>query len=107
MLQAGNSVVLDASYQYARDREALRDLAAALDCRICFILCQCPEAEMKRRMQLRQRDPAAVSDGRWEIYLEQKKRFEEPAELGPHELVTIDTSPSPAELLEQLAEKLR
>ncbi len=105
-LKRGSSVVLDASYQYGRDRRELRDLAASLRCRICFVLCQCPEAEMKRRMQIREQDPAAISDGRWEIYLEQKKRFEAPSELGPHELVIIDTSPSLEVLLGQLAAKL-
>ncbi len=105
-LKRGSSVVLDASYQYGRDRRELRDLAASLLCRICFVLCQCPEAEMKRRMQIREQDPAAISDGRWEIYLEQKKRFEAPTELGPHELVIIDTSPSLEVLLGQLAAKL-
>lgn len=105
-LKRGSSVVLDAAYQYCRDRRELRDLTATLRCRICFVLCQCPEAEMKRRMQIRAQDPDAVSDGRWEIYLEQKKRFEAPAELGPQELYIIDTSPSLEELLQQLAAKL-
>ena len=105
-LAHGSSVVLDASYQYARDRRELQDLAAAIRCRICFILCQCPEEEMRRRMQIREGDPGAVSDGRWEIYLEQKKRFEAPAELDPHELVIIDTSQSLDVLLSQLAAKL-
>ena len=106
LLQQGKSVVLDASYQYADDRRDLRNLAKSLGCQVCFILCQCSEEEMKRRMAARSQDPAAVSDGRWEIYLQQKKRFEKPDELGGRELVTIDTKASLQELLQELAGKL-
>ena len=105
-LRQGDSVVLDASYQYARDRQDIRDLASRLECRAYFILCQCPETEMKRRMDLRSLEPAAVSDGRWEVYLKQKERFEPPDELGAPELISIDTQAPLKELLEELAGKL-
>jgi len=105
-LQRGDSVILDASYQYAKDRQALRDLAGNLNCHVCFIFCQCSEVEMKRRMDTRERDPASVSDGRWEIYLKQKKRFEPPAELGTQELIVIDTQKPLEELLNELDRKL-
>jgi len=105
-LQRGDSVILDASYQYARDRQDVRNLARSLHCAVYFILCQCSEAEMKRRMDEREKDPAAVSDGRWEVYLQQKKRFEPPDELAPSELVTIDTQAPLEELLAELKKKL-
>lgn len=105
-LKQGDSVIVDGSYQYAHDRQDVRDLAKNLNCRIYFILCQCPEAEMKRRMDLREKDPAAVSDGRWEIYLKQKKRFEPPDELAASELIILDTQASLDESLEILEEKL-
>ena len=106
LLQRGDSVVLDASYQYARDRQDIRDLAKKLKCQVCFILCHCPEEEMKRRMEARAQDPATVSDGRWDIYLKQKERFEPPDELGASELISIDTQAPLKELLEKLAGKL-
>ena len=102
----GDSVVVDASYQYADDRQDIRKLARGLSCQVYFILCQCSEAEMKRRMDAREKDPAAVSDGRWEVYLEQKKRFESPDELSASELIILDTQRSLEELLEELEEKL-
>jgi hypothetical protein len=61
---------------------------------------------MKRRMEEREQDPAAVSDGRWEIYLEQKKRFEQPSELAAAELITMDTEAPLEDLLEELDRKL-
>lgn len=99
-------VVLDGSYQRSSERERLcRTLGAAH--RLVFILCQCPEAVMKKRMALRLKNPQAVSDGRWEIYLEQKKRFEMPLELPEKQLLTLDTDRPLPELLSLLEEGLR
>lgn len=47
---------------------------------------------MRERMEQRRHDPQAVSDGRWEVYLQQKARFEMPSELGAEQLITIDTN---------------
>jgi len=105
-IRQGNSVILDASYQYARNRQDIRDLASRLGCRVYFILCQCPEAEMKRRMDIRSLDPAAVSDGRWEVYLQQKKRFEPPAELPDSKLIVLNTEGSAEDVLVDLEEKM-
>jgi len=105
-LQRGDSVILDASYQFISERQNLRILANNLHCQVYFIYCHCSEAEMKRRMTERERDPAAVSDGRWEIYLQQKKRFEPPAELSAAELVTIDTQAPLEKLVAGLDQKL-
>ena len=105
-LKQGDSVIIDASYQYARDRQEIRNLASKLKCQVYFIFCQCHEAEMKRRMELRKKDPGAVSDGRWEIYLKQKKRFESPDELPDSELISLDTGASIEKLLDELTKKL-
>ncbi len=105
-LRQGNSVVLDASYQYAKDRQDIRELVSRLGCRVYFILCQCAEAEMKHRMDRRSLDPAAVSDGRWEVYLQQKKRFEPPEELPDTELITLNTDGAAEDVLADLQEKM-
>jgi len=90
-LAQGQGVVLDASYQRKADRDRVRMLAQRMGVRLYCILCVCPEEEMKRRMAKRALDPQAVSDGRWEIYLKQKERFEAPTELGPNQLITLST----------------
>jgi len=106
-LARGKSVVLDASYQRKEERDQVRELASRLGVRLYWVLCVCPEEEMKRRMEERARDPLAVSDGRWEIYLKQKERFEAPAELGPEQIVTLSTDRPVATLLEELAARLK
>jgi len=105
-IKEGHSVVLDASYQHAHDRQEISELAKSMNTHVYFVFCQCPEEEMKRRMDLRSKDAAAVSDGRWGIYLKQKKRFEPPDEIPAAELRTINTNAPVKDLLNQLKKEL-
>ena len=105
-LSQDQGVVLDASYQRKSDRDQVRMLAQRLGLRLYCILCVCPEEEMKRRMAKRALDPLAVSDGRWEIYLKQKERFEPPAELSPEQLITLSTDLPVETVLQQLSAQL-
>jgi hypothetical protein len=101
-LRANRSVVLDGSYQAKMERLRVDALAREYNAPGIFVLCRCPEELMKERMAQRARDPLAVSDGRWEIYLQQKANFEAPAELPPTALITIDTDAPVATLLTRL-----
>jgi uncharacterized protein len=97
--------VLDGSYQRRSERERLCGTLGA-EHRLVFIFCRCSEAVMKQRMDRRLKNPRAVSDGRWEIYLEQKQRFEMPLELPEEQLLTVDTDRPLPELLSYLEEGL-
>ncbi len=93
-------VVLDGSYQSRAERDrvcnALKEHAAL------FVYCRCPESVMKMRMEQREQDPKAISDGRWEIYLKQKECFEYPVELSPRQLLILDTDNDVEEVLNQI-----
>lgn len=103
-LSRGRSVALDGSYRCRADRLAVRDLAKKYGARAFFILCSCPEAELKKRLRQRELDPKAVSDGSWQIYRRQKEIFEAPAELRPDELLTLVTLAPVDTLVARLAE---
>ena len=66
---------------------------------VFFILCTCSDKEVKRRLDLRAKDSAAVSDGRWEIFVKQKEQFELPDELAPDQHLQLDTEAEPKQLL--------
>ncbi|XOF34124.1 MAG: AAA family ATPase [Candidatus Electrothrix sp. YB6] len=103
--QGAGGVVLDGSYSRQTDRDKVKKLAdtlGVLDIRIRFILCFCSEQETKRRLELRAQDPDAVSDGRWEIFVRQKEKFESPDELAAEQLISLDTEAEPEQLLKQL-----
>lgn len=99
------SVILDASYSTLASRQEVITLAERYGIVVHFIYCFCPETEMRRRMESRAKDPLAISDGRWEIYLRQKEVYESLDHLGSR-LITMDTSSSPEQLLKNLKTRI-
>lgn len=98
---AVSCVVLDGSYQAEAERDRLR--RTFQDCsRIVFVWCSCDEAVAKARLAERAADPAAVSDGRWEIYLHQRETFEYPEELPVEQFRRLDTNTALDSLLKRL-----
>lgn len=75
LLKQKKNVVLDATFGSKKYRNMARDLAQKHDARIIFIECVCADDVVKKRLEERLKKKS-VSDGRWEIYLSQKKTFE-------------------------------
>lgn len=98
-------IVLDASYRTMRERERLCECLEK-KCRMLFFHCVCPEEIVKKRLDLRAMDPRAVSDGRWEIFLQQKESFALPLERSSDQLVTLDTNSPLADLIRMVEQKL-
>lgn len=106
-IKQGRGVILDASYQNREERAKVRDLGVRLAVPVRFVLCECSDAVKKSRLALRAQDPNAVSDGRWEIYLQQKERFEPPAELAAGQFIAFDTDLPIAAALDKLDQLLQ
>jgi predicted kinase len=99
-------VILDGSYSTRIERERVRKLAQEINVDAVFILCRCSDQEVKRRLAIRAKDPKAVSDGNWNIYLAQKQSFEFPDELTDNELCIIDTEADITFLLKKLEDDI-
>lgn len=93
------SVVLDGSYQSLYERDLLRKHFGDL-VRIVFIHCTCSERVVRERLEIRAGDPDAVSDGNWQIYRTQKKRFQGIADS--EQVVELDTDASIEVLLNKV-----
>lgn len=107
-IKAGcKAVVLDGSYSNMDERDKVRELAARLNVAYVFIYCTCSEETVRKRLEQRLRDPLAVSDGRWEIFVVQKEKFQFPSELDSSRLVTVQTEQPVDLLLEKLASTLK
>ena len=89
ILADGDSVILDASFIRAEDRLAAARLGVEAGADFLVLECTLDENTTKKRLQERSRQ-ASVSDGRWEIYGPQKKKFE-PVVESPNRVI-IDTS---------------
>ena len=59
-----------------RDRKAAWELAQASAARFRIIECTAPDHIVRARLEARQLYKNEPSDGRWEIYCEQKTHFE-------------------------------
>jgi branched-chain amino acid transport system ATP-binding protein len=82
-------LVVDATFQKKSYREMARGVATKHHAIPIFISCTCPDEVVRRRLEERLKKKS-VSDGRWEIYHEQKKTFEPFSPDEPY--LTMDTS---------------
>jgi len=94
-LEAGRSVIIDASFKRSSQRETAVQAARRLGADCWIVACQCPEETVKGRLEARMAAPGEASDGRWEIYLAQKGDFDPMNETTGSRLVVVDTSEAP------------
>lgn len=106
-LAAGRGVIIDATFQRRTDRDAARAVARRAGVPILFVESTCPEDEVRRRLAERARRGDDASDADWEIYQQQRMRYEAFANDETRERVVTDTSASRAILLAGIEERLR
>jgi predicted kinase len=99
-LRQGRSVVLDASFSSAALRSEALAVAQRSGAASRLFLCAAPDAAIHERLDRRVGREGVASDGRWEIYAQQKASFEPVAE----EHVVVDTSGPLHETLYQAME---
>lgn len=91
-LRLGQDVILDATYRRRADREAARSLAGRMGAAFYAVECLAPEAVVRERIERRLTEGSAWSDGRWEVYLQQRAAFEPLEELPARERIAVDAA---------------
>jgi hypothetical protein len=71
-LREGRSAILDASFIYRKHRAAACELASRYSARFRIVECTCPESVVRQRLIRRMAEGTDPSEGRWEIYREQR-----------------------------------
>ncbi len=74
-LKTAKNVVLDATFKTKELRHQANDIAKKTNSRFLIINTSCPEKIVKNYLEERVKKKS-ISDGRWEIYVKQKKSFE-------------------------------
>jgi len=69
------NVVLDATFKTEENREKAKKIAKKTNASFLILNCVCPEEIIKKYLKERVKKKS-ISDGRWEIYVKQKKSFE-------------------------------
>jgi aminoglycoside phosphotransferase family enzyme/predicted kinase len=90
-LEAGQSVIIDATFQRKIDRTRFRALAEKLSAPFYIVKTDCPESLIKERLGKRMTRRATISDGRWELFRQQSEEFE-PLGVDEGKQICIDTS---------------
>jgi hypothetical protein len=101
-LREGRSVILDASFARATQREAALALAARLGARCVLLECRLDEAHTLQRLRRRTAEGRSVSDGREALYATQRAAFEPIAGLPPEAHLVVVTDRAPESLADAL-----
>jgi putative hydrolase of the HAD superfamily len=104
-LRRGRTVVLDACFAAAAQRDRARALARRRGAPFLFVECHVPDAVARERLAAR--DAAAARPGWAWIHRDLAARWEPVAEISPDELLRVDTSASPDEdAVAQIADRV-
>jgi len=95
LLQAGQIVIVDASYRKAAWRADARATALASSAPFLLLEVVCPDPIVRERLSERGAGP---SDGRVELLDRQREEFEPPVDTPQKQRVRIDTSGTPDEV---------
>lgn len=91
VLRSGRSVVLDATFRAAAERERLLEFCQANGVPVYFVECRADEATLRQRLRAREHQPN-VSDARESLLDDFMRRYEAPSETELTELCRLDTS---------------
>lgn len=106
LLQAGKSTILDGSFKKEAERKKALELSVQAHADLLFIECQCPEPTIQRRLAQRALDPKEPSDGRWEIFVDQREDYEPIQSVPPELYLPLNTEESVGECLEKVFHRL-
>jgi aminoglycoside phosphotransferase family enzyme/predicted kinase len=90
-LREGRSMLVDATFRRKEDRKHFKVVAERYAAPFYIIYASCPDTLIKQRLDGRNRNPAELSDGRWDLFFQQKKEFEPPGEE-EGKRISLDTS---------------
>ncbi len=91
ILDQRQSVILDASFKKRQDRIQAKTLAEETNADFAVIECILDEETVKSRLRQRLKE-GTISDGRWEIFEQQKQNFDEINEFPSQYHLILDTS---------------
>jgi len=91
LLGQGKTALLDGSFKKQADRKAASELARESGADFLLIECQCADEEIQKRLARRAGEKNEPSDGRWEIFADQKKDYDRVVGFGADFHLPLDT----------------
>lgn len=106
-IRQGKPVIIDASFKKRTERQKAVEMAKKLGVRFYILECICPDKITKQRLEKRIQDNDNTSDGRWELFQEQKKDFDAINEVTADSYFKIDTSDNPEASRQEIIRKIK
>jgi hypothetical protein len=107
ILKEGKSAIIDASYKKREERVKAFEAAKKIHADFYVVECTCPEEIIKQRLDTRKSNPKEPSDGRWEIFKNQKDDFEHITEFSENHHLLVDTAIEPEKCIQQIIRQIR
>jgi hypothetical protein len=98
--------LVDGTYIERSRRRPVIDVAARTQTRLLVVECKAPDEVVRERQSRRQGEAWTTSEGRWEVYQEQKARIEPSTELPDTQRIEVDTTWPLAKQIEAIEAKL-
>ena len=105
LLSQRQSVILDASFKKRQDRLQAKNLAEEAKADFAVIECILDEKTIKSRLEQRIKEGSA-SDGRWEIFEQQKQDFDKITESSSENHIILDTSQPMSNIVKIVTERI-
>ncbi|MCX5848036.1 MAG: AAA family ATPase [Deltaproteobacteria bacterium] len=106
-IKQGKAVIIDASFKRRAERQKAMEMARKLGVRFYILECICSDEITKNRLEKRMREKDNASDGRWELFQEQKNDFDTINEVPADSHFIIDTSVEPETTRQKIIRKIK
>ena len=100
LLAEGRPLVIDGTYITKDRRAPMLDIIRQAGVPLLIIECSAPDATVRRRQHQRASEAWTASEGRYEIYEQQKREVEPADEVAPEERLAMDTTQAIRDQLE-------
>ena len=105
LLSRGQPVILDATFIIREGRLQAKKLADEMNADFAVVECRLDEEIVKQYLEQRLKE-GSISDGRWEIYEQQKRTFDEINEFPARDHIVLDTSQPMSNIVKIVSERI-
>jgi predicted kinase len=102
----GQPVVIDGTYIERARRVPVLGVAARTKTPLLVVECSAPDEVVRQRQKQREGEAWTTSEGRWEVYMEQKAAMEPAIEVPEGQRVAVDTTLALGEQVEAVEARL-
>jgi predicted kinase len=106
-IKLGKAVIIDASFKRRAERQKAMEMARGLSVSFYILECICSDEITRERLEKRIQENDNASDGRWELFQEQKNDFDAINEVPADCKFLINTSADPETTRQEIIRRIK